>query len=105
MKLTSDQRAQLTEARKSRGLTRREIANLVGVRRVTYASWENGNASPGLARLMTLLHAFPELQPLLLGDPDVPNYERDVLMSIFKTPLQMPLEMTTNGHHSDESGS
>lgn len=67
----------IREARKARGLTQEQLANLVHVSRQTVSHWENGRAEPGYDMLRTLAEELNLDTNLLFTDspgasPDAP---------------------------------
>lgn len=57
----------LKELRKEKDLTQKEIANKLGVSRVAYTNWENGNREPNIERLVKLADYFDVSIDYLVG--------------------------------------
>ena len=50
--------ASITELRKSMGLTQQEMADMIDVRKTTICNYESGYATPTIATLKKMMHAF-----------------------------------------------
>ena len=53
--------------RKKKGLTQKDIADLVHVNRVTYTNWEKGNREPNFETLLKLADLFDVSLDWLFG--------------------------------------
>ena len=60
----------LKELRKEKKLTQQELANKVGVNRVTYTNWENGKREPELDKVVELATELNSTLDYLLGKTD-----------------------------------
>ena len=56
--MTNDIGKFIQEIRKEKGLTQKELAELIGVSDKTISKWENGNSSPDTSMLMSLSEAL-----------------------------------------------
>lgn len=61
----------LKQLRNEKGLTQQEIADKMGVNRVTYTNWENGIKEPKLDMIVQLATEFNCTLDYLLGTSDV----------------------------------
>ncbi|WP_339014155.1 helix-turn-helix transcriptional regulator [Lactococcus garvieae] len=57
----------LKKMREKRGYTHKELADLVGVNRVTYTNWENGNREPKFDKVIELAKILKANTDYLLG--------------------------------------
>ena len=64
MSLFSDN---LKKMREKRGYTHQELADLIGVNRVTYTNWENGNREPKFEKVIELAKVLKANTDYLLG--------------------------------------
>jgi len=60
----------LKEMRTQKKLTQQDLANIVGVNRVTYTNWENGKREPELDKVVELATALNSSLDYLLGKTD-----------------------------------
>lgn len=58
----------LKEARENKGYTQQDVANIVGMNRVTYAKFEAGMQIPSLALLIPIAKLFDESLDNLLAE-------------------------------------
>lgn len=72
MSLFSDN---LKKMREKRGYTHQELADLVGVNRVTYTNWENGNREPKFEKVIELAKVLKANTDYLLGFSDKNMFE------------------------------
>lgn len=61
--------ATLAKARKERGLTQRQVGNIVGCSHTTVSKWENGETEPSIADLQRLASYYGVDFAALLGGP------------------------------------
>lgn len=68
----------IQELRKEKGLTQKELAEIIGVSDKTISKWENGNSSPDTSMLLSLSEALDAtVNELLSGEKILPeNYPR-----------------------------
>ena len=64
---TNNFRANLRALRDQRDMSQQAIAELVGVKRSTYAAWENGDSEPGLRHLLVLQQVHGIGMDVLVG--------------------------------------
>ena len=57
----------LKQLRQKKGLTQKDIADLVHVNRVTYTNWEKGNREPNFEMLLKLADLFEVSLDWLFG--------------------------------------
>lgn len=62
----------LKQLRLEKGLTQKEVADLVNVNRVTYTNWEKGNREPSFEKLFLLAEHLGTNIDYLLGKSDNP---------------------------------
>ena len=60
----------LKECRKQAGYTQRDMANIIGVARTTYAEYEQGKIQPPLDKVQKILQALPMLRGTLVEGVD-----------------------------------
>ena len=60
----------LKECRKQAGYTQRDMANIIGVARTTYAEYEQGKIQPPLDKVQKILQALPMLRGELVDGVD-----------------------------------
>ena len=63
----------LKQLRLEKGLTQKEVADLVNVNRVTYTNWEKGNREPSFEKLFLLAEYLGTNIDYLLGKSDNPK--------------------------------
>ncbi|MFS9115861.1 helix-turn-helix domain-containing protein [Streptococcus infantis] len=63
----------LKQLRLEKGLTQKEVADLVNVNRVTYTNWEKGNREPSFEKLFLLAESLGTNIDYLLGNSDNPK--------------------------------
>jgi transcriptional regulator with XRE-family HTH domain len=63
----------LKQLRLEKGLTQKEVADLVKVNRVTYTNWEKGNREPSFEKLFLLAESLGTNIDYLLGNSDNPK--------------------------------
>ncbi len=63
----------LKQLRLEKGLTQKEVADLVNVNRVTYTNWEKGNREPSFEKLFLLAEYLGTNTDYLLGKSDNPK--------------------------------
>ena len=61
----------LKQLRQKKGLTQKDIADLVHVNRVTYTNWEKGNREPNFETLLKLASILNTTTSYLLGESDI----------------------------------
>lgn len=57
----------LTELRKKRGLTQKELAEQIGIKQNSYSDWETGKNEPSLDNIIKLAKIFNVTTDYLLG--------------------------------------
>lgn len=67
------------ELRKARNLTQQELANLVGVTKMTVSGWERGNYTPSTHTLIILARALRTSTDYLLGITQKPTINTEGL--------------------------
>lgn len=60
----------LAELRKKRKLTQQQVADEIGINRVTYTNWEKGNREPNFENLIKLASVLGTTTSYLLGETD-----------------------------------
>ena len=61
----------LKQLRQKKGLTQKDIADLVHVNRVTYTNWEKGNREPNFETLLKLASILNTTTSYLLGESNI----------------------------------
>ena len=61
----------LKQLRQKKGLTQKDIADLVHVNRVTYTNWEKGNREPNFKTLLKLASILNTTTSYLLGESNI----------------------------------
>ena len=87
--MTNDIGKFIQEIRKEKGLTQKELAELIGVSDKTISKWENGNSSPDTSMLMSLSEALEvTVNELLSAERIAPeNYSmkaEETIMTLIK---------------------
>ena len=87
--MTNDIGKFIQEIRKEKGLTQKELAELIGVSDKTISKWENGNSSPDTSMLMSLSEALEvTVNELLSAERIAPeNYSmkaEETIMTLMK---------------------
>ena len=87
--MTNDIGKFIQEIRKEKGLTQKELAELIGVSDKTISKWENGNSSPDTSMLMSLNEALEvTVNELLSAERIAPeNYSmkaEETIMTLIK---------------------
>jgi len=74
----------LKRLREKRGLTQREVAELVGVTPLTLSQWESDRATPTVENLMALADVFRVSMDFLVGrkTPHVPEDMKPKLVAL-----------------------
>ncbi|MCT0016886.1 XRE family transcriptional regulator [Lactococcus lactis subsp. lactis] len=67
----------LKNLRKQKSLTQQELADLLGVNRVTYTNWENGNREPNFLMLGMIANELESSFDYLMGRADDNNFEKN----------------------------
>ena len=73
MSILSDR---LKELRKKKGLTQKDLAEIIDVNRVTYTNWENGKRTPEPVKIVELATALDTTVDYLLGKTNVNYFEQ-----------------------------
>lgn len=60
----------LIECRKERGLTQTEVGEIVGKKKTTVASWEQGKSSPDIATLARLAAYYKKTISYFFGEEE-----------------------------------
>ncbi len=69
-----DFKERIFQARKAKGFSQEELAELVGVSRQAVSKWETGEAMPDMEKLVALCHALElDFEYLALGKEPMPN--------------------------------
>lgn len=63
----------LKDARKSKGLKQQEVADYLGIAKITYARYEGGTREPDINTIVSLASYFDVTVDYLLGLTDIPN--------------------------------
>ena len=66
----------LKELRKKKGLTQKDLAEIIDVNRVTYTNWENGKRTPEPVKIVELATALDTTVDYLLGKTNVNYFEQ-----------------------------
>ena len=74
----------LMELRKAKGVSQKEVANVIGVSRVHYTNIENGKRETNFEKLTTLAEYFDVSTDYLLGKSNKSEYEKLVIPKILK---------------------
>lgn len=74
----------LTEARKTRNLTQKQVAQALGISDKTYSKWEMGQTEPGIDDLCRLAD-FYEISPAAFFEEDAPHKWTGALRRELKT--------------------
>ena len=87
--MTNDIGKFIQEIRKEKGLTQKELAEIVGVSDKTISKWENGNSSPDTSMLLSLSEALEVTVNELLSAERIPpeNYSmkaEETIMTLMK---------------------
>ncbi|MHC1772983.1 MAG: LexA family protein [Flexilinea sp.] len=80
-------------ARKNKGVSQEEVANFLGVSRVTYTRYENGSRSPDKETLVKLANYFGVSTDFLLEVKESANSEKHRWIPVLgKIPAGLPIE-------------
>ena len=60
----------LLELRNEKGLSQRELANIMNISQGTYNNWENANTQPSIEQLISLANFFEVSVDYLIGRTD-----------------------------------
>lgn len=63
----------LKDARKSKGLKQQQVADYLGIAKITYARYEGGTREPDINTIVSLASYFDVTVDYLLGLTDIPN--------------------------------
>lgn len=63
----------LTELRKKRKLTQQQVADKLGINRVTYTNWEKGNREPSIDKIIRITQILDTTVDYLVGLSDIPT--------------------------------
>lgn len=66
----------LLELRNEKGLTQRQLAQILNVSQGTYNNWENGNTEPSIEQIIKLAEFFDVTTDLMLGRTDDRTIEK-----------------------------
>lgn len=73
----------LKECRKQAGYTQRDMANIIGVARTTYAEYEQGKIQPPLDKVQKILQVLPMLRgELVEGVDDILIHDKVTLLQV-----------------------
>ena len=100
--MTNDIGKFIQEIRKEKGLTQKELAELIGVSDKTISKWENGNSSPDTSMLMSLSEALEiTVNELLSAEKISPeNYSmkaEETIMTLMKVMMIYVRYMAISG--------
>lgn len=74
--------AHIDEIRKSKGLSKKKMADLIGISRSTINNWYYADTTPSLANIQNICEAFELTVEQFfggIGNPEVENSEREFL--------------------------
>ena len=74
--------AHIDEIRKSKGLSKKKMADLIGISRSTINNWYYADTTPALANIQNICEAFELTVEQFfggIGNPEVENSEREFL--------------------------
>lgn len=87
----------LTDLRKKKGVTQKDLSDYLGISRQAYANYENGNRSPDFDTLKMLSAYFSVTTDFLLGNETPGNSKKGIRIPVFgSVAAGIPIEAITD---------